>query len=164
MPSIPGSVPVTGFVAPTDSADTFPSHVDVYGKGGHRSVDDLTARDAITTERRVEGMTCYAESNDTTYKLQGGTANSNWKAILIGNGFPMFTANTVAEMRTISSSQFNKTCLLLGETAAFDGYANGIYAAVLDPTEAAIDDGISAIVPTDISSVATADKMYWRKP
>lgn len=43
-------------VVPVDSADTYPTHDEIYGKGGFRSVADSTARDAIPTERRIEGM------------------------------------------------------------------------------------------------------------
>lgn len=66
---ISGTVQVTGPIAPTDASDTYPSHFALYGKGGHRSVADLTARNAISTARRVEGMLVYTESDEQTWRL-----------------------------------------------------------------------------------------------
>jgi len=60
--AIPGSVVVTGPVAPTDTTDTYPSHLALYGKGGWRTVADTTARDAIPAARREEGMIVVVQS------------------------------------------------------------------------------------------------------
>ena len=54
--AILGSVPVTGFVAPTAETDIYPSHDSKYGKGGWREVATLLDRDAITVERRAEEL------------------------------------------------------------------------------------------------------------
>ena len=40
---------------------------------------DLTARDAIVTTDRYEGLICYVESEQITYQLRGGLANINWE-------------------------------------------------------------------------------------
>jgi hypothetical protein len=66
---IPGTVQVTGSIAPTDVSDTYPSHDAIYGKGGQRSVADFAARNAISTARRVEGMLVYTESDGKTWRL-----------------------------------------------------------------------------------------------
>ena len=50
-------------IVPTDSLDTYATHDDKYGRGGHRSVDAIVERDEITPERRKEGMTVYVEKN-----------------------------------------------------------------------------------------------------
>lgn len=71
-------MPVTGFVAPTDDADTYPAHHETYGKGGYRTVADTTERDAIPTGRRKEGMRVYVISNGTEYMLGSGLTNSDW--------------------------------------------------------------------------------------
>lgn len=76
MASIPGSVTVTGFIAPTDSLDSYPTHHEVYGKGGFRAVADLTERNAIPSDRRKEGMLVHVLSNGTTYQLDSDL--SNW--------------------------------------------------------------------------------------
>ena len=52
MAQIPGSIPITGKVAPTDTTDTFATHVDVFGEGGYMTVADQAEREAITTERK----------------------------------------------------------------------------------------------------------------
>lgn len=78
MADIPGSVTLTGFIAPTDTADTYATHDDEYGRGGHRSVADLSARDAIPTLRRKEGMQVFVLSEGIAYRLFGGVSNSDW--------------------------------------------------------------------------------------
>jgi len=47
-------------------------------------VADLTARDAIVTIKRFEGLMTYVVSEKNTYQLQGGIANTNWKNITAG--------------------------------------------------------------------------------
>ena len=76
MATIPNSVTVAGFIAPTDSADTYPSHDAVYGKGGLRSVADDSARDAIPSARRSEGMFVYVNDTSTLYVL--GSDLTTW--------------------------------------------------------------------------------------
>ena len=78
MAAIPGSVPITGFIAPTDSADIFATQDETYNRGGFRSVADLTARDAITSDRRLVGMLVRVISTGKFYTLSGGILNSNW--------------------------------------------------------------------------------------
>jgi hypothetical protein len=85
MAKILGGVQVTGFVAPSDTADVYPAHTEEYGRGGYRTVQDLTDRDAITVERRVEGMLVNVVDTGVVYQLQGGTANTDW-AEFIGGG------------------------------------------------------------------------------
>jgi hypothetical protein len=76
-----GGVPITGFMSTTDDVDTYPTHLDNLGKGGVHSVQDLTERDAITAERRTEGMLCYILDDFALYQLSGGVDNSNWLLI-----------------------------------------------------------------------------------
>ena len=66
-------------IVPTDSLDTYATHEDKYGRGGHRSVDTLEERDNITTPRRKEGMTVYVKENKTKYILENGVENTDWK-------------------------------------------------------------------------------------
>ena len=63
MSRIDNSVPVTALIAPTDSADTFPTHAAIYGKGGLRTVTTLAERDALPAARREVGMLVFAEGN-----------------------------------------------------------------------------------------------------
>lgn len=49
-------------------------------------VADLTARDAIDTLKRWEGMTVYVVSEQKTFKLVGGITNSDWEEASGGSG------------------------------------------------------------------------------
>jgi len=91
---IPGGVQVGGFIAPTDSADEYPVIDPIYGIDGYRSVADNTARDAITTLRRREGMMVYTQDTDKFWYLKDGITNSDWVEFT-GSGAetdPVFTA------------------------------------------------------------------------
>lgn len=65
-------------VRPQDEADDFPTAYASEILGGLHSVADTTARDAISEERRVEGMMCYVISETKNYQLQGGIENTDW--------------------------------------------------------------------------------------
>ena len=86
MAQIPGSVPLTGKVAPTDTTDTFATHVDIYGEGGYMTVANTTERDAITTERRKQGMAVFVNDTNEMYILQDGVTNANWVLFSGGSG------------------------------------------------------------------------------
>lgn len=81
MAAIPGSIRVTGFIAPTDSTDTYACTDPIYGIDGLRSVADLTERNAISNERRREGMLAYTQSDSSYWTLLpspwSGT-NADW--------------------------------------------------------------------------------------
>ena len=57
---------VTGPITPTSVLDTYPTNDTRYGLGGLREVADHTARNAISTLRRREGMMVYT-ANDANY-------------------------------------------------------------------------------------------------
>ena len=56
MAEIPGSVKITGFISPTDSADTYATHDEVYGCGGYRSVVAYGDLEKIPSSRLKAGM------------------------------------------------------------------------------------------------------------
>ena len=91
MSVIPGSVRFTGFIAPTDSTDTFPVFKPIYGLGGLRTVDLLTDRDSITTPRREEGMLVYVKEDKNYYQLASGLTNSDWTNLNLTNGGSSYT-------------------------------------------------------------------------
>lgn len=74
MSIIPGSVTITGFIAPTDTSDTYPVIDPVYGIDGLRSVADTTARNSVPDDRRRYGMIVFTQSDGKYWKLQ----NSPW--------------------------------------------------------------------------------------
>lgn len=82
MAKYPGGVTVSGYVAPSDTADIYATHKAQFGYGGYRSAIDLTARDAITDLRREEGMVVYVISEKKEYRLVGGIANTNWVEVV----------------------------------------------------------------------------------
>ncbi len=44
----------------------------------YMTVADLTARDAIPSINRFDGMVVYLESDNSSFQLQGGTTNLDW--------------------------------------------------------------------------------------
>lgn len=71
-------------VVPTDTQDTFATHEDIYGQGGYRSVANTTERDAISAERRKEGMLVKVIADAKTYELKGGVLNTHWVEFQLG--------------------------------------------------------------------------------
>ena len=95
MAQYPGSVPLTGYVAPKDTADSYAITDERFNRGGYRTVADLTERDNITNDRRKEGMLVYVLSEDKCYQLKGGTDNTNWVEGCLGGGSGSLTRNFV---------------------------------------------------------------------
>jgi hypothetical protein len=102
MAAIPGSIPYTGFIAPTDSTDTFPVTKPEWGLGGLRRVADLTERDAITSPRRELGMLVYVVADQTYYTLKTGLTNSDWEVSPFT--YQHLTPHTYAELQTLVST------------------------------------------------------------
>lgn len=75
---IPGTVPVTGIIAPTSTADTYPVTDPQYGLGGLKTVPTVAIRDQIPTERRERGMIVFVIEENKHYMLSDGIANTNW--------------------------------------------------------------------------------------
>jgi hypothetical protein len=75
---IPGTVPVTGIIAPTSTADTYPVTDPQYGLGGLRTVPTINDRDALPTDRRQVGMLVYVTETAKHYILLNGIANTDW--------------------------------------------------------------------------------------
>lgn len=69
-------------VVPTDSTDIYAVMDAVWGRDGWRSVADTAARNAITAERRREGMVVFVRSDSTLWQLRGGIANAYWKEFI----------------------------------------------------------------------------------
>ena len=81
MAQITGAVNLTGMIAPTDTTDVYPTHSSEYGKGGYREVADITARDAISTDRRVDGMLVTTQDTGKIYRLGSGLTNNDWSEV-----------------------------------------------------------------------------------
>ena len=103
MAKYPGGVTVSGYIAPSDTLDTYATHKAKFGQGGYRSVLDITERDLITDIRREIGMVAYVISEDKEYRLVGGIENINWTEIIapVGGGSGpsnYIIVNTLADM------------------------------------------------------------------
>ena len=152
---IPGTVPITAPVAPTSLVDVYPSHIAEYGKGGYMVVDDIAARNAITTERRTSGMLVYVKSNTYVYRLGTGGTNSDWVVAIATSG--IFVSNDLSSMRSIESNSGNRLCILLGYSSMGDG-SGGIY--FWDASSNAADSPMSVIRPSDFVSVGVWKQLY----
>lgn len=84
--SASAQVKVIGAVEPNDLSDKYPTHNEIYGKGGFRSVADNAERDNITPARRSVGMLVYSIALEKLYQLKGGIANTNWVEAQLGSG------------------------------------------------------------------------------
>lgn len=84
MTAIPGTN-VASRIVPFDTADTFATHLDKYGRGGYRVVADISERDSITEPRQKEGMLVYVVSTQETYRLDSSAtpplSSSNWSLV-----------------------------------------------------------------------------------
>lgn len=112
MALIPGSVRFTGFIAPSDSTDTYAVHDEVYGRGGWRTVADITDRNAITADRRKLGMAVRVldrgDGEVGYYTLLDGLENSDWVADNLGGEWSgaYDTAYTSGEVDLIDEEEF----------------------------------------------------------
>jgi hypothetical protein len=90
----PSGISLTNKIAPTDSADIFPTHNDLWGQGGFREVLNTAARDAIPPARRTMGMVVYCTADSTTYQLRGDTTNASWQIYKLGKALPDSSINS----------------------------------------------------------------------
>jgi len=71
-------------VVPFSTADVHPSHEAAYGKGGYRSVANVTQRNAIPTARREAGMLVYVQDTGVIFQLAPDL--SSWVSLSLGSG------------------------------------------------------------------------------
>ncbi len=76
-----GSLKVSSYIGPSSNSNTYPTHKDIWGKGGYRSVYSLEDRDSIPEDRRKLGMLVYVFQNKTIYSLIDGLDNDNWEVL-----------------------------------------------------------------------------------
>jgi len=82
MAKIPGTVTLSGIIAPSDDQDTYAVTEDTYNKGGHRTVETIADRNAIPDDRRKEGMLVFVRGDSVTYQLISG----NWEIFAGSSG------------------------------------------------------------------------------
>lgn len=116
---ISGTTPILGAVAPNDALDTYPSHLEEYGKGGFRTVADNTERDAISAERRKAGMIVQVLSPRKFFQLDSGLSNSDWFEVFLMSH--PGTVDTTALLKEIPTARCGGFILRLGDAAVGDG-------------------------------------------
>lgn len=106
MAAIPGSVPLTGFVAPTDSTDTYPVIDPIWGIDGLRSVATAVARDAITAARRRDGMVVFTQDTGEYWTLLPSPwsfSPTDWVLFTGGGGGAIIAPPTVIGINVIDT-------------------------------------------------------------
>ncbi len=71
-------------IRPSSSLDQFATAFANEIKGGFHTVEDITERNAISSDRRMEGMLCYVVEETKIYQLQGGITNDDWEEFSVG--------------------------------------------------------------------------------
>lgn len=112
-----GGTKVIAAIRPNDSDDLYPSHEAFYGKGGLRTVDDLAARSAITTNRREAGMLVYVCSTALYFQLESDL--SSWSVFTGGGGGG---SATVTDLSSILDVQI--AAASAGDVLTWDDSAN----------------------------------------
>jgi hypothetical protein len=113
MAVIPGVIPVTGFIGPTDDQDVYAVTDALYGVDGLRNVADSTARNAIPFERRRTGMIVGTQNNLKYWKLLPPTVGSpatewvyddtDWDLAFDLSVGPLSGAGSVSIVATVNS-------------------------------------------------------------
>jgi hypothetical protein len=129
-------VPVTDYISTTAPSDTFATHDSTLGKGGWREVASNAARDAITTERRSEGMAVFTRDTGTLWVLAADLLT--WNEFAGGGGGA--TALTLEAGENLTAGTPVKVS------------ANKVYAA-----NAAVDPGVIGLIKTDVLSTFMAE-------
>ena len=122
MAQIPGSIPVTGFIAPTDSTDTYPVTDAIYGVDGYRSVSDKTERNNITLERRREGMLVYTQDTKDVWRLleePWSFNDSDWQ-LFISSGATSFLSGGTNNYTLSGSTDVNINSVVDGDYLVYN--------------------------------------------
>jgi hypothetical protein len=84
-------------IVPNNSADTYPTHYDEYGKGGYQSVDTLYDRDNIPIDRQKLGMGVFVNATQKLYILISKSetlSDLNWFIFVSSSGTGIIISET----------------------------------------------------------------------
>jgi len=152
MASIPGTIPVTSGIAPTDTTDTFATHIDIYGEGGYMTVADQAEREAITTERRKQGMAVYQNDTNEMYVLKDGVTNSDWVVFSGGTGGSIdITDGTTTVAGASDLNLDDENFVVTAGTPSTVAEVNTAYNTSIDPATSV------AINVNDLNNLTAAD-------
>lgn len=138
-------IPVTDFIATTDPSDTYATHASQYGKGGWHEVADSTARDAITTERRVAGMAVYTRDTDKLWILNDDL--TTWTEFVPGGSqvanntvVTLLAGESLSQNRVVSADS-NGKAVLSDQTSVASAYG----ALGVTMTSGALDEEVQVV-------------------
>lgn len=126
MAALSGTI-VASRIVPSDSLDAYATHDADYGRGGYRSVTDITERDAIPDPRRKVGMKVWVNSESKEYQLIGDITNSSWIEVSGGSGgsSAIDATPTIGSANAVSSNGVYQELLTKEDdlgTPSSDGY------------------------------------------
>ena len=137
MAVIPG-VAVGGYFVPTDTADTYAVTDSQYGLGGWHEVAGTTEREAISAQRRRQGMAVYQVDTGEVWVLETGITNADWALLSTGGatgtqrdvtfvlrgdlvaGNDVTNTVTIASAGTITGARVVMSTAPVGANAIFD--------------------------------------------
>lgn len=159
--AIPGTIPVTGPLAPTDASDNYPVTDARYGIDGLRNVDTFADRNAIPELRRRSGMLVgVAEDSDNIYKLLPAPWNyddTDWELFIPGDGINSLVGIDVLKddvpiLQNVSQLNFIGT----GVTIQTASPANGQVDVIIQPTY-----GHKKYIASTETITVLPDYQYW---
>jgi hypothetical protein len=127
MSAIPGTI-LAAKISPGDTAATFPTHEDIYGKGGLMTLPTLTDLQNLYTDRQKLGMMVYVESTTTYYSIT---------SIGTPPGFKLFDPHNVSGLDT-------RVLHITGGTITGDLTVNGNFSVLGDTT----------VIETDVTTTS----------
>lgn len=138
-------------IRPYDSADTYPTHEDIYGKGGWMSVSTIAERDAITAERKKVGMVVLVADSGSgqpqAYRLD---ASGEFVVFDVAAAEAAASAAAAAQSALEAGMDANEAMQDAAQTAA-DRIQTG-----LDRTQTGLDKAQTAISAAAAASSASA--------
>lgn len=99
---------VAALIVPFTDQDTYATHDAKYGKGGFRSVQTVTERNAIPNERKDIGMIVHISSTNINYIWTGTTWNEWIPKGTITVDTTLSTTSTNPVQNKIVTAEFNK--------------------------------------------------------
>jgi len=126
----------------------WPTHEDIYTHGGLMTVADTTARDAITTERRKEGMLVFVQADAKYYQL--GSDLSTWTEFSGGGG------GGTSYTRTLAGSSYATTEIGHFPIVAGENFAKRIIVS-------SANTGFNSKAIYDVTGIANHTNGEWHK-
>lgn len=103
---------VASGIVPFTTDDKYPTHYAQYGKGGYRTVNNITERDDIPSERLEEGMLVYvindADNIHTYQYIKDKTTNKlSWqRASFSAQGIPVYDQKTLDDLGDAAADNY----------------------------------------------------------